>query len=69
MEVSREEMKHVMGGVTYSMVPSPYTIFRPVINPRPLVPFFNVPSGGEEAKKCGCMGMPQDPAECMMQPE
>lgn len=68
LEVSKEEMKRVVGGRSFTMVSTPMTIFNPIPNPGPFVPFFTVPSGGEEAAKCGCMGMPQDPQECVMLP-
>jgi hypothetical protein len=70
LEVSKEEMKRVVGGLSYARISTPMTIFNPMPNPRPLVPFFSVPSGeGDEmSSKCGCMGMPQDPAECMLAP-
>ena len=67
--IRRDEMKRVVGGQTYYLAQSPLSIFTPIVNPGPFRPFFTVPSGGEEAKKCVCLAMPQDPAECMWMPE
>jgi len=68
LEVSKEEMKRVVGGRSFTLVSTPYTIYSPTPNPGPLVPFFGVPGIPQEASGCGCMGMAQDPAECMVQP-
>lgn len=68
-KVSKEEMKNVFGGqyVIANLAPTTSFITRPTYVTRGFTSF--VPSsGGYAASGCGCMGMSQDPAECMMLP-
>ena len=67
MKVSREELKKVTGGLT--MISSSYTTYLSPIRSIQRLPLSPIawPST-QEASGCGCMGMAQDPAECMMEP-
>lgn len=71
-EISKEEMRRVMGGTTYAMASSPYyyplTSYYPVrpANPYAVRPFFQVEP--QMASGCICAGMAQDPVECVQMP-
>jgi hypothetical protein len=68
MKVSKSELKNVKGGylrVSYSY----YSAYQPLtMYPTSGLSFIGWGSADQMAGKCGCMGMPQDPAECMLAP-